>query len=275
MRRRADSVSAMVTTRFITHSAQEMDSAAVNGRRETVLIVALDPSRRDELTALVQGAGWVPLFAGTPDEARQVLLEAPPDLLLLDCPGTSGAELEVLDRYRADADGVRVPIVCLLAKPNRRLTIDAFGRRADDVISGLDHPDELRARLRVRLERPPVPRTELTADPVTGALTSGAFAIRLGHELARVSRGGPTGTLALLALDELPGLEARLGSRARDEVTAQVVRLIREDGRTVDLVGLSRGLLGLLLPNTAPKGAPTFAQELQAARATRLSNVTK
>ena len=66
----------------------------------------------------------------------------------------------------------------------------------------------------------------------------------------------------MLALDELPALEAQFGSRARDEVVAQVVRLIRKDGRTIDFVGLSRGLLGLLLPNTPRKGAQIRLERL-------------
>ena len=252
----------MSASRLITASAQKRESLTVEGRQEAVLIVAIDPGRRDELTRMVEGAGWVPLHATTAGEALQVLNEAPPDLLLLDIAESIGAELEVLDCYRADPDGDRVPVACLLARPDRRLTIDAFLRRADDVVSAREHPDELVARLRARLERPPLPRTRLLEDPVTGALTSDAFAEQIRHELQRMARGGRSGVLALLALDELPGLEARFGSRARDEVVAQVVRLIKKDGRKIDFVGLSRGLLGLLLPNTLRRGAQIRLERL-------------
>lgn len=245
----------MSSTSKITTSDHNGDSPSVYGRRETVLIVGIDSGRRDELTRLVEGAGWLPLRAATSAEALEVLNEAPPDLLLLDVADGTGAELEVLDSYRADPDGDQVPVVCLLAGHNRKLIIDAFLRRADDVVSAHEHPDELAARLRTRLERPPLPRTKLLEDPVTGGLTSDAFAQQMRHELARISRGGRSGVLALLALDELPGLEAQFGSRARDEVLAQVVRLIKKDGRKIDLVGLHRGLVGLLLPDTPRKGA--------------------
>ena len=247
---------------LIADSAQENDCPAVYGRRQTVLIVAIDPGRRDELARMVEGAGWFPLHATTAGEALEVLYDAPPDLLLLDVAENIGAELEVLDCYRTDPDGDRVPVVCLLARPNRKLTVDAFLRRADDVVSAREHPDELQARLRARLERPPLPRTKLLEDPVTGALTSDAFAGQMHHELQRISRGGRSGVLALLALDELPAFEAQFGSRARDEVVAQVVRLIKKDGRTIDFVGLSRGLLGLLLPNTPRKGAQIRLERL-------------
>ena len=129
----------MSATRTITRSAHESDSPTVEGRREAVLIVTTDLGRRDELISVVEGAGWLPLHAATSDEALQVLYEAPPDLLLLDVADASGAELEILEDYGADPDGVRVPVVCLLARRNRRLTIDAFARRADDVVHYLLH----------------------------------------------------------------------------------------------------------------------------------------
>jgi len=190
----------MSTTRLTSAPARESDSPAVEGRRETVLIAAADPRRRDELIALVERAGWIPLYAATPDDAYQVLYDAPPGLLLLDIGENSGAELEILDYFRADPDGDRVPVVCFLASPNRKLIIDAFLRRADDVVSAREHPEELIARLHARLDRPPLPRTKLTEDPVTGALTKDTFAGQIRHELARIGRGGPAGVLALLAL---------------------------------------------------------------------------
>ena len=252
----------MSATPLIAVSARESDCPAGDGRRETVLIVAADLGRRGELAATVEGAGWLPLHATTSEGALEVLHEAPPDLVLLDVADTSGAELEILERYRTDTDGARVPVVCLLARRNRRLTIEAFARHADDVITACEHPEELRARLRARLERPPLPRAEMLEDPVTGALTSEAFAGQMGNELQRIARGGRSGIVALLALDEFPGLEARFGSRARDEVAAQVVRLIKKDGRQIDVVGHSRGLLGLLLPNTPRKGAQIRLERL-------------
>ena len=91
--------------------------------------------------------------------------------------------------------------------------LDAFGRRADDVIWGDPDPDELIARLRTRIERPPIPRSRLVHDPVTGALTSEGFEDQLRKEHERVNRGGRPGCLAYIAFDELPELTARHGSR--------------------------------------------------------------
>ena len=106
----------------------------------------------------------------------------------------------------------------------------------------------------MRLERRPVPRADLITDPITGALSSASFVAQVEHELERLVRGGRSGVLALLQLDELPELEARHGARAREELMAQVVALIQEDSRDVDFVGHTRGVLAILMPATPAKG---------------------
>lgn len=229
----------------------------IDGRETVVLIATADDRRGIELSDLLRSAGhsWILKVVHTSDDIARFLVEAPPDLCLLDLPGAADGEFELLDSIRSHPRGDRVPVVCLLGRRSRRLVIEAFGRRADDVISSRTHPAELIARLQARLERPPLPRADLPEDPVTGALRPGAFAERVRLEVERVNRGGSPGALAYLALDELPGLEAQLGPRKRDELVAEIVRLINKDGRKLDLVGISRGLVALFLPDTHRRGA--------------------
>lgn len=228
---------------------------SIGARQTTVLIASTDPFRGPELVRLVESAGWLPLLADDADHAVRLFEEAPPDLVLLAFRQTSMTELDILDRLRAAPDGDQVPIVCNPPRPWRNFTIEAFGRRADDVVAGEPHESEFIARLRVRMERRPLPRQELIEDPITGALTKAAFAEQVDRELERVDRGGKQGTLGYLALEELPRLEADFGSRARDEIVSQIVHLIKEDSRTLDFVGFSMGVVGLLMPGTGPEGA--------------------
>ena len=189
------------------------DSAMVERRQPTVLVFGTDSDRRDQIVSIIEEASWLPLVAGDRSEVLRIVQGAPPDLFVLVLAGFDGVELELLDDVRNSVDGELVPIVCVLDQRHRDLTIDAFGRRADDVVCGRPHPSELIARLRARIERRPVPTTELIEDPVTGALTPRAFATQLSKEHERVARGGEPGALAFLSLDELPGITARRGSR--------------------------------------------------------------
>ena len=231
-------------------------------RQETVLVYAADPERSAEVVAVVESAGWLPLVARTIADALQILDDAPPDVFVLAVAGTTGEELDLLDHARAGPDSERVPIVCMLDRKQRRLVLDAFGRRADDVVTGHPHPDELIARLRTRIERPPVPRGRLLEDPVTGALTSEAFEEQLRKEHERVHRGGQPGALAFVSFDELPELTEQHGSRGRDELLGQLVRLIKADGRKLDFVGWRRGMLAILLPSTPRKGSQARFERL-------------
>lgn len=223
-------------------------------RGDSVLVVAFDPDQRQQLAELVETAGCLAECAASQAEALELFRAAPPDLVLYRLPDSRVASLELLERLRDEPDRESVPVVCLTPRNVTTLTVQAFGRRADDVVPVRTSTEELTARIAARLERRPTPRSSLKEDPITGALTPDTFAEQLRRELERVERGGRAGAVAYLALDELPGLEARLGSRARDEVVAQVVSLIKEDSRTLDFIGFSRNLIVLLMPGTPRRG---------------------
>ncbi len=240
----------------------ETNRFALDSDERTVLIVGQDDRRIDELIRAVEAGGWLPLAVSSASEALTVLNSVPPSLVVLAVTELDGPEFKVLDELRADPDGERIPAVVVLRRRNPEILLDAFGRRADDVITGRVSRNELVARLAVRMDRPPLPRSELARDPTTGALTAEALNRQTDLELERVSRGGRVGTLAYLALDELPGLQARLGPRARDELLAQVVRLVKADGRQLDHIGFARGVLVLLLPDTPAAGAQIRLERL-------------
>ncbi len=245
-----------------TPPAIEADRFAVNTVHRTVLIVGRDDKRRRALERAVEAGGWLPLSVSSASEALTALESVPPSLVVLAVTEPDGPEFKVLDELRADPDGERVPAVVVLWRRDRAIVLEAFGRRADDVISGRVSNEELVARLAVRMDRPPLPRSELVKDPVTGAVNPEALERQTELELERVSRRGRVGTLAYLALDELPGLQAQLGPRARDELLAQVVRLVEADGRQLDHIGFDRGVLALLLPGTPAKGAQIRLERL-------------
>jgi PleD family two-component response regulator len=234
--------------------------ATLGERREAVVLACADAAARSRLEGLLEEENLLVVSCESAAEAERRLAGALPDLLVLDASFEEAAVLRLLEQLREDPDGRRVPGLVLADDPGTRLR--AFSVGADDVADPALTGEELRARVRVRLERRPVPRERMQVDPVTGGLTEDAFEARLAHEAERVGRGGRPGAIAFLSLHELPELTSRLGSRARDEVLAQLVRLVAEDGRKLDLVGISRGHLALLMPDTPPKGAQTRLERL-------------
>ena len=127
---------------------------------EAVLVVSPDPGRRAELGDVVDTGGWVSTTVGSMQEAVWELTPVLPQLVVIDVPDPTDSEwaLELIDRIRGHNGGERTPVVLLTPLEHRALTVAAFGRRADDVVAGPAYADELIARFRIRLERPPVPR---------------------------------------------------------------------------------------------------------------------
>jgi cellulose synthase/poly-beta-1,6-N-acetylglucosamine synthase-like glycosyltransferase/GGDEF domain-containing protein len=219
-------------------------------RRDTVLLLAEGPEW-EAVARLARGHGYLVLEARSIFEALSHLNEAAPDLVLV--PGDSRG-FELLDRLRGGGSNA-VSAMVLTRADDMKALVEAFDRGADDVIAYDADPVELGARIRARLERRAVPRTEMLRDPVTRAYTEESLAMMLRLEIERVGRVDRPASFAYLAFHELPVVESELGQRVRDRILAEVVDIVEADGRKLDVVGLSRGQLALLLPDTPARGA--------------------
>jgi cellulose synthase/poly-beta-1,6-N-acetylglucosamine synthase-like glycosyltransferase/CheY-like chemotaxis protein len=221
------------------------------GRRDTVLLLA-EGSEWDAVARLARGQGYLVLEARSIFEALAHLNEAAPDLVLL--PGDSRG-FELLDRLRRNDAASGVSAIVMTRADDLAALVEAFDRGADDVVSYGTDPGELGARIRARLERRAVPRTEMLRDPVTGAYTEESLAMMLRLEIERVGRVERPASFAYLAFHELPVVAGELGQRARDAILAEIVDIVEADGRKLDAIGFSRGHLALLLPDTPASGA--------------------
>jgi cellulose synthase/poly-beta-1,6-N-acetylglucosamine synthase-like glycosyltransferase/DNA-binding response OmpR family regulator len=238
-----------------------VNDLVVNERRDTALVVSCDAAMLERLRDAVLWAGCTALCCTTPEEALERLEEVSPNLLVLDAPwDDEGEPLSVLQALRRAVDGDGVPALVLTEGSDLRLAALMAG--ADDVVDRDVATDDLRARLQARLMRPSASRRRVPTDPVTGTLTTEASLEQLRHEAERAARTRRPGVLALLSFHELPALHAELGARARDELLAQAVRIVKADGRLLDGVGTARGQLALLMPETDAAGAQVRLERL-------------
>ena len=219
-------------------------------RRDTVLVLAQGPEWKG-IAVLARSHGYLVLEAESIFEALAHIREAAPDLVLL--PGDPHG-FELLDRLRSGGASA-VSAIVLTRADDLTTLVEAFDRGADDVVGYHADPAELGARIRARLERRAVPRTEMLRDPVTGAYTEESLATMLRLEIERVGRVERPASYAFLAFHELPVVTSELGQRARDAILAEVVDIVEADGRKLDAVGFARGHLALLLPDTPARGA--------------------
>jgi cellulose synthase/poly-beta-1,6-N-acetylglucosamine synthase-like glycosyltransferase/GGDEF domain-containing protein len=238
------------------------EAGALNTRHDAVLLVCDEKALSSRVERLLEAAGSLAVTCHNPGEATRRVEQAVPDLVVLDAPRGKRDALSLLPALRGDPATEAVPVLVLTDEGDGETCLGAFALGADDVAGRDIAAAELSARIGVRLERRPVPRAKLVTDPITRALTEAAFESQLALEVERMNREGRPGTLAYLSLHELPDVQARLGSRVRDELLAQIVQAIEADGRKLDMVGLSRGQLALLLPGTPPAGAQVRLERL-------------
>ena len=239
-----------------TLSAKNPNGPSSGQVHGTVLLVDDEEQIRKLVSVALGRANYDVILASNGQEALDRIVEAIPDLIVLDImmPGIDG--LSLLTRLRTDHPTRAVPIIMLTAKGTTNDVVAGLGLGADDYLPKPFAMSELVARVRAKIERPSIPYDELPRDRQTGLLTERLFIEELRREGMRVARSDLTSCLACLSLNELPRLRSRLGNRVETEVARQVAALLLDDSRPLDLVGRdTSGHFMLLMPETEPDTA--------------------
>ena len=119
--------------------------------KQSILVIDDEPAIRDMLQIALDAAGFKVVLAEDVKQAYPIIIDTPPDLILLDwmMPGTSGIEL--LRRLRRDE--INVPVIMLTAKVEEASKIAGLDSGADDYIAKPFSPRELVSRVKAILRR--------------------------------------------------------------------------------------------------------------------------
>ena len=119
--------------------------------KQSILVIDDEPAIRDMLQIALDAAGFKVELAEDAKQAYPIIIDTPPDLILLDwmMPGTSGIEL--LRRLRRDE--TNVPVIMLTAKVEEASKIAGLDSGADDYIAKPFSPRELVSRVKAILRR--------------------------------------------------------------------------------------------------------------------------
>lgn len=147
----------------------------------TILIVDDEPDIREFIRFTLEEAGFQVLEAGHADEARKLLTNDKPDLLLLDwmLPGRSG--LELAQQLKQNPKTRHVPVIMVSARGEEEDRVKGLNTGADDYISKPFSPRELVARVNAVLRRT---KADEVADDVEIA------GLRIDNLSHRISAGG-------------------------------------------------------------------------------------
>lgn len=230
----------------------------------TILLIDDEESIRRIVAGALRKAGYEVITAINGNEALQRVAEAIPDLVISDIMMPDMDGLTLLNRLRSDPATRGIPLILVTAQASTSSVVAGLNLGADDYLVKPFVMTELLARVRSKIERPPVPSDLLTRDRRTGLLTERVFRDEAEREIHRAQRGGAAGCLAFVSLAEWASVQARLGPRAEAELAKQLANLLTLQQRPLDLVGLGAtpGTFGLLLPETTPDNAQRLLDRL-------------
>jgi len=153
----------------------------------TVLVVDDEPAIREMLSFALSEAGFRTRECADASQARRVIADEVPDLVLLDwmLPGMSGVDLA---RYLRKQDATRrLPIIMLTARGEEADKLQGLEVGADDYITKPFSPRELVARINAVLRRTtplseeePVSVAGLRLDPASHRVSAGSQDLEMG-----------------------------------------------------------------------------------------------
>jgi DNA-binding response OmpR family regulator/cellulose synthase/poly-beta-1,6-N-acetylglucosamine synthase-like glycosyltransferase len=215
-------------------------------------------------------AGCTVEFAQNGEDALAMLSRSRPDLVISDVTMPRMGGFELLKRIRSQAATRALPVILLTARGDTEDIVSGMGLGADDYLVKPFALRELLARVRAKIDRPPVPASSLAHEWRTGVLSEARFQLELEREVARANKTNRRGVVAYIALHELDRLSSRFSTRVHDEIQGQAVSLITDGAEPLDVLAHDEhGHFMLLMPETEESDARrrlTGAMEAIAAR---------
>jgi len=215
--------------------------ATRHAMRPRILLLDDDPNFGTQAEAILHQARMNVRRLEDPSRVLEELEEFDPSLLLLDVmlPAISGYDvckmLRTLPRWRD------LPVVFLTARTGVESRVAAFEAGGDDYLPKPIVPEELLARIEVRVDRARLLRERLENDPLTGLSLRRVFVEGLRARLADAQRKKSAVTLCLLDVDNLRRINDEHGHACGDRVLAALGRLLMLRFRGEDLRGRSGG----------------------------------
>jgi CheY-like chemotaxis protein/PAS domain-containing protein len=205
--------------RFIGSVEALLRVKRAGGRK--ILVVDDDPAVRTICTAVLADLGYGVLQAETCAEARRLVREARPDLVLLDVSLPDGDGFDLLEELKEERAAGQVSVVFVTARGQTGDKVRGFRLGADDYVVKPFDTIELGARVDTVLRRK---ESELAASPTTRL--PGGRAIE--REVERRLEARVPFALCYLDLDNLKAFNDHYGYAKADGVIQQTGDLLRD-----------------------------------------------
>ncbi|MEG3640859.1 putative bifunctional diguanylate cyclase/phosphodiesterase [Magnetococcus sp. PR-3] len=200
-----------------------------------VLIVDDEFINQQIASAILKGAGYDYLVAGSGEEALEMVQSYAPDLILLDVlmPGMSG--FEVVKHLKADESTRHIPVILVTALSDRDSRIDGLDAGAEDFIAKPIDDRELKARVRnlLRLKKLNDFLSDHNQilkqyDTLTALPNRNLCRDRLVSDIAAAEATGLEVAVILIELTNFKQINDTLGFPSGDKVLLEVSRRLSE-----------------------------------------------
>ena len=183
----------------------------------------------------------------------------------------SYAEMSDEEVRRLAAEHRDVPILFVTGRTDLKSRVAAFEAGADDYLAKPLVPEELLARVRVRLDRRRLMREMTERDPLTRLLSRRALLDALASRLSEARRHALVLSLAILDVDRFKRVNDAYGHLVGDQVLVSLGRLLDARFRLEDLRGRWGGeeFMVVFPGETAPTAAGVLSRVLDEFRAIR------
>jgi diguanylate cyclase (GGDEF)-like protein len=229
-----------------------------------VLIVDDDTEQVSYHALILQRAGMITSVVSEPQHMFAVLIEAKPDLILMDMymPGSSGPELASMIRQQEAFVGI--PIVFLSVETDEDKQFEAVSRGGDGFLCKPIKPQHLVIAVTNRVERTRSMRFFMERDSLTGLLNHTHLMQALSNEVQRAERVGRPLCFAMIDIDHFKAVNDTYGHLTGDRVLKSLSRLLSDRLRKTDVIGRYGGEeFGVVMFNVDPVNAERILNSIR------------
>ena len=229
-----------------------------------VLLIDDDPEQISYYAMVLQQAGMITSVASDPKRVIEVLVEAKPEIILMDMymPACDGIELASIIRQHESF--LTIPIIFLSAEKSEEKQLEAMRSGADDFLTKTIRPDNLIIRINAKAARNRNLRFFMERDSLTGLLNHANLKERIAVELMRVKRSGGSLSYAMIDADHFKNINDTYGHLAGDLVLKSLSRMLQDRLRKTDIIGRYGGEeFGVILINTDAENSFKVMEEVR------------
>ncbi len=209
--------------------------AAGYARKSKILIVDDDENFSAHAASSLVDAGYFPVTLTDSTLVMEAISEVRPEVLILDVmmPGVSG--YDICKMIRQSPEWASLPIIVTTVLTGLEARLATFQAGADDYLPKPFIPDELTARIKVRVDRARLERERSEKDALTGLQLRRPFVENMQAAMADSKRRNRPVALCLIDIDKFKEVNDHHGHLAGDRVLGAIGALVRSRFRTEDI----------------------------------------